>query len=158
MYFINDSVAVKEISFGKANVSKHKMKRHIIAFNIVLLVSLKAFSQDSPKHDTFHLSTSSIAFQRSDTVYYKEGEIKYVTFYPRTEYSIGKNLLSSFEFQKKVFQYDKCGNLRNISEIVRYTRQITSCYDYYYNHPYQVTDNIITNVDCIEPWTKPLIL
>src|ERR1043166_9595479 len=100
------------------------MKRHILTFSLVLLVSLTAFSQDTLKNDTFHLDASSIALQQSDTVYYDEGGIKYVTFYPRTENSIGNNLVSSFEFQKKVFLYDKCGNLRNITEISRYTGQI----------------------------------
>lgn len=123
-----------------------------------MLVSLTAFSQDTLKNDPFHLSVNSIALQPSDTVYYEEGEIKYVTFCPRNKNPIANSLISNFELQKKVYQYDKCGNLRNITEISRYTGQITSCRDYYFNHPSQVKDNIITNVECTEPWTKPLIL
>jgi len=134
------------------------MKRHIITFNLVLCLSLTAFSQSILRDDAFHFSASVIAYPQSDTVYYDKGGIKYITFYPNSVNIIRNRVVRSFELVKKVFQYDQCGNLRNITEISRYTGQITSCLDYYFNHPYQLKHSFTTNVNCTEPWTKPLLL
>lgn len=134
------------------------MKRHLITYGIILWLSKTAFTQNIVKNDTLQYSETSITLQQSDTVFYEYGKIKYITFYHRPVYTIGNSLMSTFELQKKVYQYDKCGNLRNITEINRYIGQITSCHDHYFNHPYQVKDNFITNVECTEPWTKPLII
>jgi len=117
-----------------------------------------AFSQDSVKNDTINFAATSLTFHQSDTVFFEYGKINYITFYNTPVYTIGNSLISTFELQKIVYQYDKCGNLRNITEISRYTGQITSCHDYYFIHPYQVKDNFITNGECTEPWTKPLII
>jgi len=133
------------------------MKRHIITFNLILCLSLTAFSQNTINNDALHFTVSGIGFQKSDTVYYEKGGIKYITFYPKSENRISNPVVSSFELLKKVFQYDQCGNLRNITEISRHTGQITSCYDSYFNHRYQLKNSFTTNVTCTEPWTKPLI-
>jgi hypothetical protein len=89
--------------------------------------------------------------------FYEKGKVNYITLSYREPKNI-MHVLSNLELQRKVFQYDKCGNLRNISEIMRYTGQIKSCYDYYYSHLYLINDNILVKVECAESWRKPFIL
>jgi len=130
------------------------MKRLILTCSILLSLSTTVFSQDTLKYNTGPLESNSIAFQRSDTVFYEDGKINFITFYPRTFNQCRKSLLSHYELEKIVFQYDKCGNIRNISEICCYTGEISSCWGF---HPYQVKDDFTANADCTEPWIKPLI-
>jgi hypothetical protein len=133
------------------------MKRLILACSILLMLCSTVFSQDTLKYDTGLFLSNNIAFQRSDTVFYEDGKINFITFYPGTLNQFGKSTLSHYELEKKVFQYDRCGNLRNITEISHYTGKVSSCWDYCFINRYQEKDNFTTNVDCTEPWIKPLI-
>jgi hypothetical protein len=92
-------------------------------------------------------SLASIAL---DTSYYQSGEIKTISVYPNTLGDASSNLIARFELQKKVLEYDKCGNLRSIIEVRRYTGLIESCYDDYFKNPYQITHRNIRNVNCDE--------
>lgn len=135
----------------------------------MLCMGLSSFAQDAPGNEQkinqsfFQLdkgtySLGNCTFDRSDTLYYEDGTIKTVSVYPKTSARFTANAISNFELQKKVFQYDRCGNLRNIAEVTRYTGPIESCHDYYFNHPYQIREKLMVFVNCEESWTKPLLI
>lgn len=92
---------------------------------------------------------------RADTVFYDEGMVNYISVYPATKNAY--SLVSKYELTKRVFQYDKCGNLRNVTEVSKYKGQIKSCHDFHFIKPYEFIDKVIKNVECEKYWVKPFI-
>ncbi len=122
-------------------------KYHIVC--LFLLTGFFGFSQNSKMFDD--------VLYRADTVFYEEGTVKYISLYPKTKNAYS-SIASKYELRKKVLQYDKCGNLRNITEVSIFKGQIESCHDYNFpNSRYETTDNLVKNVECEEVWVKPMI-
>ncbi len=76
------------------------MSRNILTFILFFGISTIVFSLDTLINNTNHLPISSIAFFRSDTVFYADNKINYIILYYKPV-SINENRLkSSFELQK----------------------------------------------------------
>ncbi len=134
------------------------MKIKIFLSHLLICFYVSAFSQDSIKNDSIYSSVNALSLKKPDTLFYENGAVKCVSFYLKTNELIANSTLINFVLIKKNFQYDECGNLRNVSEVSKYIGKISSCWDYDFNHRYQVTDNIIENVNCSVIWMKPLII
>lgn len=117
----------------------------------MLLIGFFGFSQTSNFSDN--------TIYRADTVFYDEGMVNYISIYPTTKNAYSSlSLVSKYELTKKVLQYDKCGNLRNVTEVSKYKGQIKSCHDCNFtNLSFQMIDNFVQNVECEENWVKPMI-
>lgn len=122
-------------------------KNQILTF-LMLFFGFLGFSQTSNFSDN--------TIYRADTVFYDEGMVNYISLYP-TSKNVYSSLVSKYELTKKVFQYDKCGNLRNVTEVSEYKGQINSCHDFNFIKSYEFIDKVIKNVECEEYWVKPFI-
>lgn len=128
-----------------------------MSYRLALILALIFSESIVLGQDSLHLNMDNMFSLRSDTVYFEDGNINYITFYPSTSFTMGSFLLTDFEMQRKILQFDKCGNLRNVTEISRYTGPISSCQNYYFNHPYATKEKIIFGVECDKPWIKALV-
>lgn len=120
----------------------------------LLCFNCLVFSQESLSNADSFRSQNPDFFKKSDTTFYNNGVIKCIVFQSDNRFSIGNNLLASFEVQKKIYQYDACGNLRNITEVSKYIGPIQSCHDYYFTNPFRVQEYLIPDSDCEIAWNK----
>lgn len=89
---------------------------------------------------------------RNDTSYYSNGAIKNITTYPN--YTVDSIGLCESIMIKTIFQYDECGNLRNVT-VIKQTGY--PCMNGILGPRYIFTDYPQTNVNCDIPWSRPLI-
>lgn len=117
----------------------------ILLFQFICLLGL---SQTSDMQSRGNL-------QSIDTTYYANGTIRLVTY---TFSKLPAHAVTrGYHTCKRIYQYDECGNLRNVTEVLRHSGTIDSCHDYAFQHPFIIKDHLLEDVDCDVLWIKPLI-